>query len=75
MTIIVPGHTVKMTIAQGNEAGKSIMTDARCTAEVKAAIMRGLSKPFEGYYTYTATGAVPGKQNQWFDEVMLNAAA
>jgi len=62
---------IKLTKEQGIAAGKAVMTDVRCTEETKKEIRRGLA-PFEGGFSYTCTGAVGGKQNQWYDEIMVS---
>ncbi len=63
-------YFVKLTAAQGQAAGKEIMSDARCNDDVKKAIRAGMIGGKDGY-SYTCTGAVSGKQNQWYDDVVI----
>ena len=62
--------SVKLTKEQGMAAGKAIMTDVRCTDEVKKMIKEGLM-PANGGFIYTCTSAVRGGVNQWYDDVMI----
>lgn len=61
---------VKLTKEQGMAAGKAIMSDTRCTSEVKASIKRGLLTTKYGF-SYTCNSAIC-KKNEWYDEIMIS---
>lgn len=62
---------VKLTQQEGITAGKQIMTDPRCTPEIKreVSVLRML-RAAHGGFLYTCSSA-NGKKNEWYDDIMI----
>ena len=58
---------IKLTKEQMQAAGKRIMADVRCDADVKASVRRGLTGKDDSY-TYTTN-----KNKTWFDLIFVES--
>lgn len=56
---------IKLTKEQMQQAGKKIMADDRCDAEVKASVRRGITGKDDAF-TYTTN-----KTETWFDLIFV----
>jgi hypothetical protein len=58
---------IRLTTEQMQAAGKAVMTDVRCTPEIKADVRRGITGK-DGAHTYTTS-----EEPTWYDLVFVAA--